>query len=91
MKAKKPSFGESAKQANSDSISSSFKLSKSLIARAGVVLFALGFIDAGYSGDWSRVGVITRESEELLKFAAFFVIPLCILVTISIPKDDRFS
>ncbi|KAJ1687023.1 hypothetical protein LUZ63_018413 [Rhynchospora breviuscula] len=91
MKAKKPSFGESAKQTNSDSLSSSFKLSKSLIARAGVVLFALGFIDAGYSGDWSRVGVITRESEELLKFAAFFVIPLCIVATVSIPKDDKSS
>lgn len=47
MKAKKPSFGETAKQTNSDANSSPFKISKSLTARAGVVLFALGFIDAG--------------------------------------------
>lgn len=47
IKAKKPNFGESAKQTNSDSIYSPFKITKSLIARAGVALFALGFIDAG--------------------------------------------
>jgi hypothetical protein len=47
IKAKKPNSGESAKLTNSDSSSSPFKISKSLIARTGVVLFALGFIDAG--------------------------------------------
>ncbi|CAN6581715.1 unnamed protein product [Malus baccata var. baccata] len=35
--------------------------------RAAVAAFRLGFIDAGYSGDWSRIGAISKESEELLK------------------------
>ncbi|QCD80475.1 hypothetical protein DEO72_LG2g796 [Vigna unguiculata] len=46
---------------------SPLKISKSIIARAAIGVFGLGFIDAGYSGDWSRIGVITSQSEELLK------------------------
>ncbi|XP_020525681.1 uncharacterized protein LOC18438482 isoform X2 [Amborella trichopoda] len=45
--------------------------SKALIARTAIAVFALGFIDAGYSGDWSRIGAISKETEELLKVAAY--------------------
>ncbi|GAV77700.1 hypothetical protein CFOL_v3_21171 [Cephalotus follicularis] len=62
-------------------------LSKTLLARSVVAVFGLGFIDAGYSGDWSRIGVISKESEELLKVAAFLVVPLCIFFIISISKE----
>nr|GMD27593.1 DNA-directed RNA polymerase subunit beta [Ipomoea batatas] len=51
------------------------KLSKTLLAQSALGIFALGFIDAGYSGDWSRIGVISKESEHLLKISAFFVVP----------------
>ncbi|XP_019170849.1 PREDICTED: uncharacterized protein LOC109166340 [Ipomoea nil] len=56
------------------------KLSKTLLAQSVLGVFALGFIDAGYSGDWSRIGVITKESEHLLKISAFFVVPLCLFL-----------
>ncbi|RWV83839.1 hypothetical protein GW17_00054503, partial [Ensete ventricosum] len=29
-----------------------------------------------YSGDWSRIGVISKETEDLLKIAAYLVTPL---------------
>nr|GMC91261.1 DNA-directed RNA polymerase subunit beta [Ipomoea batatas]GMD25899.1 DNA-directed RNA polymerase subunit beta [Ipomoea batatas]GMD28812.1 DNA-directed RNA polymerase subunit beta [Ipomoea batatas] len=56
------------------------KLSKTLLAQSALGIFALGFIDAGYSGDWSRIGVISKESEHLLKISAFFVVPLCLFL-----------
>uniref|UniRef100_A0A6N2MQW4 DUF7887 domain-containing protein n=1 Tax=Salix viminalis TaxID=40686 RepID=A0A6N2MQW4_SALVM len=40
---------------------------KNLLSQSAVAVFGLGFIDAGYSGDWSRIGVISKESEDLLK------------------------
>ncbi|THU73642.1 hypothetical protein C4D60_Mb04t25010 [Musa balbisiana] len=44
---------------------------KVVLARSAVALFGLGFLDAGYSGDWSRIGVISKEAEDLLKIAAY--------------------
>lgn len=43
-----------------------------------VAVMTLGFIDAGYSGDWSRIGVLSVEQENLLKTAAFFVVPVSV-------------
>ena len=31
---------------------------------------SLGFIDAGYSGDWSRIGAISEETESALRALA---------------------
>nr|XP_009588251.1 uncharacterized protein LOC104085841 [Nicotiana tomentosiformis]XP_016470547.1 PREDICTED: uncharacterized protein LOC107792822 [Nicotiana tabacum] len=62
----------------------SLKIPRKFLAQAAVGVFALGFIDAGYSGDWSRIGVISKESEELLKIAAYFVVPLCLYFIFSI-------
>ncbi|CAL1358655.1 unnamed protein product [Linum trigynum] len=56
----------------------------SLAARAAVAVFALGFVDAGYSGDWSRISAISKEVEDWLKVAAFLVVPLCVLLVVSI-------
>ncbi|KAJ8512563.1 hypothetical protein OPV22_002997 [Ensete ventricosum] len=58
----------------------SLRASKAVLARSAVALFGLGFLDAGYSGDWSRIGVISKETEDLLKIAAYLVTPLCLLL-----------
>ncbi|KAB5552752.1 hypothetical protein DKX38_010063 [Salix brachista] len=62
---------------------------KNLLSQSAVAVFGLGFIDAGYSGDWSRIGVISKESEDLLKVAAFVVIPLCVFLIFSISKEEQ--
>ncbi|KAJ6330779.1 hypothetical protein OIU76_009386 [Salix suchowensis] len=62
---------------------------KNLLSQSAVAVFGLGFIDAGYSGDWSRIGVISKESEDLLKVAAFVVIPLCVFLIFSISKKEQ--
>ena len=41
-----------------------------------------------YSGDWSRIGVISRETEDLLKAATYLVVPLCILLIFFLCKND---
>eukprot|EP00884_Botryococcus_braunii_P005958 jgi/Botrbrau1/15363/Bobra.0304s0005.2 len=35
--------------------------------QGAVVVVILGLIDAGYSGDWSRIGVLTPQAEELIR------------------------
>ncbi|KAK6944316.1 hypothetical protein RJ641_025418 [Dillenia turbinata] len=65
------------------------KVSNIFLSRAILAVFGLGFIDAGYSGDWSRIGVISKESEDLLKIAAFAVVPLCIFLIFSFSKDTE--
>nr|BAJ89088.1 predicted protein [Hordeum vulgare subsp. vulgare] len=85
---------------------------KTVLLRAGAVLFALGFVDAGYvssqrigrrapiidkidevslacrySGDWSRIGAISKDTEELLKLGAYAVVPLCLALALSVPGD----
>ncbi|KAI7734359.1 hypothetical protein M8C21_011032, partial [Ambrosia artemisiifolia] len=57
-----------------------------IASQAVVAVLGLGFIDAGYSGDWSRIGVISTETEDLLKAAAFVVVPLCLFIVLSISK-----
>ncbi|VAH88059.1 unnamed protein product [Triticum turgidum subsp. durum] len=61
--------------------------SKTVLLRAGAVLFALGFVDAGYSGDWSRIGAISKDAEELLKLGAYAVVPLCLALALRAPGD----
>ncbi|CAM6043362.1 unnamed protein product [Sphagnum compactum] len=58
-----------------DSSNSSF-LSMELLLQTVIVVFTLGFIDAGYSGDWSRIGALSKEKEELLRIAAYGVVAL---------------
>ncbi|XP_044464670.1 uncharacterized protein LOC123195124 [Mangifera indica] len=65
------------------------KLSTSLLPRAAIAVFGLGFIDAGYSGDWSRIGVISEENEALLKTAAFVVVPLCIFLIVYLSREPE--
>ncbi|PWA90658.1 hypothetical protein CTI12_AA098460 [Artemisia annua] len=62
--------------AKKDDISQESKVNSSLkiVSQVGVAVLGLGFIDAGYSGDWSRIGVISKENEDLLKVAAFLVL-----------------
>ncbi|XP_074578451.1 uncharacterized protein LOC141834950 [Curcuma longa] len=78
-----------------ESTTSAFSLSAatSTLARPALAAFGLGFLDAGYSGDWSRIGAISKETEEFLKIAAYFVIPLCFLLIyfISYGKKDSLK
>ncbi|KAK9275530.1 hypothetical protein L1049_022797 [Liquidambar formosana] len=67
----------------------SLRFSKTILARSAIAVFGLGFIDAGYSGDWSRIGVISKESEDLLKLAAFIVVPLCLFLIFSNSKEPE--
>ncbi|XP_062078480.1 uncharacterized protein LOC133782998 [Humulus lupulus] len=65
------------------------RISTTLITQSAIAIFGLGFIDAGYSGDWSRIGVISKESEDLLKAAAFIVVPLCLFLIVNLSKQKE--
>ncbi|KAH7665244.1 hypothetical protein IHE45_13G020700 [Dioscorea alata] len=69
----------------------SLRVPNVFLARAAIAVFSLGFLDAGYSGDWSRIGAISKETEDLLKFAAYLVVPLCLLLIFSISDKDKYS
>ncbi|CAL4929738.1 unnamed protein product [Urochloa decumbens] len=64
-------------------------LSKSVLLRSGVALFALGFVDAGYSGDWSRIGAISKDTEDLLKLGSYAVVPLSLALIFSLSQDSN--
>ncbi|XP_059455258.1 uncharacterized protein LOC132185511 [Corylus avellana] len=65
------------------------KISNPILARSIVAVLGLGFIDAWYSGDWSRIGVISKEIEDLLKLAAFVVPSLCIFLIFSFYREPE--
>uniref|UniRef100_A0A2P2JBY8 DUF7887 domain-containing protein n=2 Tax=Rhizophora mucronata TaxID=61149 RepID=A0A2P2JBY8_RHIMU len=60
-----------------------------VFARSAVAMFGLGFVDAGYSGDWSRIGAISKEMEDFLKVAAFVVVPFCVFLVLSISRTEK--
>ncbi|XP_026410392.1 uncharacterized protein LOC113305587 [Papaver somniferum] len=70
-------------------ILSALRIPKIFFVQSGIAVLGLGFIDAGYSGDWSRIGVISEENEELLKVAAFVVVPLCLYLILSISHLEK--
>ncbi|XP_028086986.1 uncharacterized protein LOC114287741 isoform X1 [Camellia sinensis] len=67
----------------------SLRVSNTILAQSVVTVLGLGFIDAGYSGDWSRIGVISKEAENLLKLTTFVVIPLCLFLIFSFSKKQE--
>ncbi|XVF47858.1 hypothetical protein PTKIN_Ptkin03bG0144300 [Pterospermum kingtungense] len=67
------------------------RVSNTILARSVVAVFGVGFIDAGYSGDWSRIGVISKGVEEMLKIAAIIVVPLCIFLIFSFSSEPSES
>ncbi|KGN65187.1 uncharacterized protein LOC101206545 [Cucumis sativus] len=69
----------------------SLRVSNPLLARSVVSVLGLGFVDAGYSGDWSRIGAITKETEDLLKIGALLVVPFCVFLVFSFSKYDSDS
>ncbi|XP_020105080.1 uncharacterized protein LOC109721730 isoform X1 [Ananas comosus] len=81
--------GAGAGEGDGEKPTSSLRVSKAFLARCAVAVSGLGFLDAGYSGDWSRIGVISKEDEELLRFAAFLIIPLCIVLIFSISEENN--
>ena len=42
-----------------------------------------------YNGDCSRIGVISKETKDLLKFAALIVVPLCIFLIFAFSKEPE--
>ncbi|KAL9271463.1 hypothetical protein AKJ16_DCAP08372 [Drosera capensis] len=70
---------------------SPFNVPYKLVAQSAIAVLGLGFIDAGYSGDWSRIGVISRETEDLLKSAAFVVGPLCLGLIVYLSRETESS
>ncbi|CAM8938732.1 unnamed protein product [Rhodiola kirilowii] len=58
---------------------------KKILSQVGIGVLSLGFIDAG--GDWSRIGVISKEAEDVLKAAAFVVVPICMYVVFMISQE----
>ncbi|KAI3462612.1 hypothetical protein Pfo_019275 [Paulownia fortunei] len=84
--AKKKDFSENSSKENKGLFP--LKLSSSrILIQSAIGVFALGFI--GYSEDWSRIGVISRGTEDLLKAAAFLVVPLCLFVIFPLSKKDH--
>lgn len=43
---------------------------------AAVLIGGLGVVDAAYSGDWSRIGVISKETELILQQAVQIIVPI---------------
>ncbi|KAL0921807.1 hypothetical protein M5K25_008917 [Dendrobium thyrsiflorum] len=86
IKAKKSKSSEDLKKEESNL---HMRVSKAFLFRSAIAVFGLGFIDAGYSGDWSRIGVISKEAEELLKNAAYLVVPTCFLLIFFISDDKK--
>lgn len=65
----KPSTGAPA------STKSPFYSRPSFWVQSALVLFALAYIDAAFSGDWSRIGVLSKETEANLRLGAYVVVP----------------
>ncbi|XP_016738922.1 uncharacterized protein [Gossypium hirsutum] len=64
------------------------KVSNTVIARyLKCVVIRAGRCTFRYSGDWSRIGVISKDVEDLLKIAAFLVVPFCIFLVSSFSKQ----
>ncbi|CAO2836561.1 unnamed protein product [Amaranthus hypochondriacus] len=84
---KKPQFSDSSD--NKGNPNFGLKISNKLLAQSGIAILGLGFVDAGYSGDWSRIGVISKETEDLLKLAAFLVVPVCLFLIFFINRQPE--
>ncbi|KAI3858522.1 hypothetical protein MKX03_018819 [Papaver bracteatum] len=74
---------------NPSTILSALRIPKIFFVQSAIDVLGLGFIDAGYSGDWSRIGVISEENEELLKVAAIVVVPLCLYLILSFSNLEK--
>ncbi|CAI7777855.1 unnamed protein product [Closterium sp. NIES-54] len=59
--------------------SAGWRVRPKVAGQAAISLATAGFVDAGYSGDWSRIGVITADTERTLQLAALGVVPLAAL------------
>jgi hypothetical protein len=44
--------------------------------QSALVLATLAYLDAAFSGDWSRIGVLSKETEANLRIGAYLVVPL---------------
>lgn len=58
----------------------------SLLLQAALGLFASGLVDAGFSGDWVRIGVFTRDTEALVQRAAYLLVPAAVAAILVIQR-----
>ncbi|KNA22883.1 hypothetical protein SOVF_030160 [Spinacia oleracea] len=85
--AKKPEFPEFPNKNQKSNFE--FRVTNNILAQSAIAILGLGFVDAGYSGDWSRIGVISKQTEDVLKIGAFLVVPLCLFVVLSLAKKPE--
>eukprot|EP00899_Mesostigma_viride_P019987 jgi/Mesvir1/27990/Mv20189-RA.1 len=52
----------------------------SFYAVVALAIFDAGLVDAGFSGDWSRIGAISKETEVLLQQSCAVVVPVSIAI-----------
>ncbi|CAM6117498.1 unnamed protein product [Calypogeia fissa] len=57
--------------------------------QVAIFVFTAGFVDAGFSGDWSRIGVLSKQTEEELQMAAVGVVPLAITLIWSLSERRK--
>lgn len=87
ISARKQDFPQNSETAKKPLIE--FKFSNRILAQSAIAVLGLGFIDAGYSGDWSRIGAISKENEDVLKISAFVVVPLCLFLIFWLSKNPE--
>jgi hypothetical protein len=51
----------------------------------------VAFVGGRYSGDWSRIGALSRETEAALRTAAYVVVPLSAALVWVIGKRKKVS
>jgi hypothetical protein len=51
----------------------------------------VAFVGGRYSGDWSRIGALSRETEAALRTAAYVVVPLSAVLVWVIGKRRKVS
>uniref|UniRef100_A0A7C8Z6F7 DUF7887 domain-containing protein n=1 Tax=Opuntia streptacantha TaxID=393608 RepID=A0A7C8Z6F7_OPUST len=58
ISARKQDFPQNSETGKKSLIESKF--SNRILAQSAIAVLGLGFVDAGYSGDWSRIRVISK-------------------------------
>ena len=57
--------------------------------QGAVFVGILGFVDAGYSGDWSRIGAISTELEAKLRFYALVLLGVHVVAAAAAGKGAQ--
>lgn len=61
----------------------------SIMLTGGSHVFQIAFVGGRYSGDWSRIGALSRETEAQLRTTAYVVVPVSAALVWVIGKRKR--